>query len=102
MIVLYCIVLYCIVLYCIVLYCIVSYRIVLYCIVLYCIVLYCIVLYCIVLYCRSFNVSFFKSEYTLIKTNMKQFQGLHETVHLLPNEHAHLFSRNQILIKFLN
>ena len=57
------------------------YCIVLYCIVLYCIVLYCIVLYCIVLYCRLFNVSFYNSEYTLIKTNMKQFQGLHKTVH---------------------
>ena len=32
---------------------------------------------------------------------MKQFQGLHKTVHSLQNEHAHLFSRNQVLIKFL-
>ena len=63
---------------------------------------YCIVLYCFVLYCRLFNVSFYNSEYTLIKTNMKQCQGLHKTVHLLQNEHAHLFSRNQVLIKFLN
>ena len=64
--------------------------------------MYCIVLYCIVLYCRLFNVSFYNSEYTLIKTNMKQFQGLHKTVHSLQNEHAHLFSRNKVLIKFLN
>ena len=93
---------YCIVLYCIVLYCIVLYCIVLYCIVLYFIVLYFIVLYCtdcIVLYCRLLNVSFYKSEYTLIKNNMKQIQGLHKTVHLLQNEHAHLFSRNQVLHK---
>ena len=34
-----------------------------------------------VLYCIVFNVSFYNSEYTLIKTNMKQFQGLHKTVH---------------------
>ena len=88
--------------YCIVSYCIVLYCIVLYCIVLYCIVLYCIVLYCIVLYCRLFNVSFYNSEYTLIKTNMKQFQGLHKTDYLLQNEHAHLFSRYKVLIKFLN
>ena len=33
---------------------------------------------------------------------MKQFQGQHKTAHLLQNEHAHLFSRNQVLIKFLN
>ena len=54
------------------------------------------------LYCRLFKVNFYNSEYTLIRTNMKQFQGLHKTVHLLQNEHAHLFSRNQVLIKFLN
>ena len=53
-------------------------------------------------YCRLFNVSFYNSEYTLIKTNMKQFQGLHKTVHLLQDEHAHLFSRNLVLIKLLN
>ena len=56
----------------------------------------------IVLYCRLFNVSFYNIEYTLIKTNMKQFQGLHKTVHSLQNEYAHLFSRNQVLIEFLN
>ena len=45
---------------------------------------------CIVLY-RLFNVSFYNSENTLIKTNIKQFQGLHRTDYLLQNEHAHLF-----------
>ena len=56
---------------------------------------------CIVLY-RLFDVSFYNSERTLIKTNIKQFQGLHKTDYLLQNEHAHLFSRNQVLIKSLN
>ena len=56
----------------------------------------------IVLYCRLFNFSFYNSEYTLIKTKIKRFQVLHKTVHLLQNEHAHLLSRNQVLIKFLN
>ena len=41
------------------------------------------------LYCILFYVSFYNSEYTLIKTNMKRFQGLHKTVNLLQNEHAH-------------
>ena len=80
--------LYCIVLYCIVLYCIVS----------YCIVLYCIVLYCIVL----FNVIFNNSGYSLIQTNIKQFQGLHKAVHLPHKGHVHLFSWNQVLIRLLN
>ena len=96
---LHCIALYCIVLYCIVLYCIVSYCIVSYCIVLHCIALHCLVLYCIVLYCIvDYLMLIFIFQ---IKTSMKQFQGLHKTVHLLQNEHVHLFSRNQVLIKFL-
>ena len=39
---------------------------------------------------------------TLIQTNDKQLQGLHKTVHLLQKEHTHIFSRNQVLIRFFN
>ena len=51
---------------------------------------------------RLFNVSFYNSESTLIKTNMKQFQGMHKTDCFLQSKHVHLFSRNQVLFKFLN
>ena len=53
-------------------------------------------MYCFVDY---LNVSFYNSEYTLINTNMKQFQGLHKTVHLLQNKLGHF---DHILITFLN
>ena len=49
------------------------------------------IVYCILLY-RLFNVSFCNNEKTLIKTNIKQFQGLRKTDYLLQNEYAHLFS----------
>ena len=67
--------------------------IVLFCIVVYCIVLYCIVLYCIVLHCIAclLNVSFYNSGCLLTHTNIKLFQGLHKSLHLLHTEHVHLF-----------
>ena len=86
-------------LYSVVLYCI----IVLYCILLYCIVLYCIVLYCVVLYCIvCFILIFNNSGCSLIQTNMTQFHGLHEAVYMLHKEYVHLFSWNQVLIRYLN
>ena len=57
-------------------------------------------IYCIVL--CLFNVSFYNSGCSLIQTNIKQFQGLHKALHLMHEEHVHLFSWNQILIRFLN
>ena len=48
------------------------------------------------------NVSFYNSGYSLIQTNIKQFHGLQEAVHLMHREHVHLFSWNQVLIRFLN
>ena len=48
------------------------------------------------------NVSFYNSRYSLIQINIKQCQGLHRAVHLQHKEHVHLFSWNQVLIRFLN
>ena len=56
-------------------------------------------LYCIV---WLFNVSSYDSGRSLIQTNIKEIQGLYIALHLLHKEHMHLFSWNQVLIKFLN
>ena len=52
-------------------------------------------LYCIVC---LLNVSFCNSGYSLIQTNIKEFQGFHKALHLLHKEHVHLFSWNQVII----
>ena len=49
---------------------------------------------------RLFNVSFNKS--TLIKTDIRHFQGLYKTDYSLQKEHAHSILSNQISIKLLN